>query len=75
MQGTRTQKRVCKDKKKIFQIKHVGVNHDLYVQSDRILLSDVFETFANMSLTVHELDPGKQFLSSRISMASSFKKD
>ena len=34
-------KRVCKD----FEIKHLGEYHDFYVQSDTILLADVFENF------------------------------
>ena len=32
-------KRVCKD----FEIKHWGEYHDLYIQSDTLLLADVFE--------------------------------
>ena len=32
-------KRVCQD----FEIKNLGEYHDLYVQSDTLLLSDVFE--------------------------------
>ena len=31
--------------------------HDLYVQSDRLLLADVFENFRNMCLEIYELDP------------------
>ena len=34
-------KRVCKD----FEIKHLGEHHDFYVQSDTLLLADVFENF------------------------------
>ena len=37
-------KRVCID----FEIKNLGGYHDLYVQSDTLLLSDVFENFRNM---------------------------
>ena len=36
--------------------------HDLYVQSDTLLLSDVFENFRNTCLEVYELDPA-HFLS------------
>ena len=51
-------KRVYKD----FQIKDLGEYHDLYVQSDTLLLADVFENFRNMYLKINELDPAK-FLS------------
>ena len=37
-------KLVCKD----FEIKHFVECHDLYVQSDTLLLADVFENFRNM---------------------------
>ena len=36
--------------------------HDLYVQSDTLLLADVFENFRNMCIKVYELDPAR-FLS------------
>ena len=51
-------KRVCKD----FEIKNLGEYYDLYVQSDTLLLADVFENFRNMCLEIYELDPAK-FLS------------
>ena len=38
-------KRVCKD----FEIKHLQEYHDFYVQSDTLLLPDVFENFRNVS--------------------------
>ena len=50
--------RVCKD----FKIKHVVEYHDLYLQSNRFLLTDVFENFRNMCVKIYELDPAK-FLS------------
>ena len=34
----------------------------MYVQSDTLLLADVFENFRNMYLTIYQLDPAK-FLS------------
>ena len=64
-------KRVCKD----FEIKNLGEYHDFYVQSDTLLLADVFENFRNMCLEIFELDPAKFAFSSWISIASSFKKD
>ena len=38
-------KRVSKD----FEIKKLGEYHDLYVQSNTLLLADAFENFKNMS--------------------------
>ena len=43
---------------KDFEIKY----HDLYVQSNTLLLADVFENFRNMCLKIYKLDPVK-FLS------------
>ena len=51
-------KRVCKD----FEIKNLWEYHDLYVQSDTLLLADVFENFRNICLKIYKLDPAK-FLS------------
>ena len=62
---------VCKD----FEIKNLGEYHDLYVQSDTLLLADVFEKFRNMCINIYQIDPSKSFFSSRICMTSRFKKD
>ena len=48
-------KRVCKD----FEMKHLGDYHYLYVESNALLLADVFENFRNIYLKRYELDPAK----------------
>ena len=42
---------------KIFKLENLGDYHDLYVQSDPLLLADVFENFRDMCLKEYELDP------------------
>ena len=45
-------KTVCKN----FEIKNLGEYHDLYVQSNTLLLADVFDSSRNMYLEIYELD-------------------
>ena len=45
-----------------FNLKNLGDYHDLYVQSDTLLLADVFENFRNKCIEIYELDPA-HFLS------------
>ena len=51
-------KKVCKD----FEIKNLGEYHDLYVQSDTLLLADVLDSFRNMCYKIYKPDTAK-FLS------------
>ena len=51
-------KRVYKD----FEIKNIGEYHDLHVQSDTLLLVNVFGNFRNICLEIYELVHSK-FLS------------
>ena len=44
------------------ELENLGEYHDLYVQSDTLLLADVFENFRNMCIKEYELDPA-HFLS------------
>ena len=46
-------KRVCKD----FETKNLGEYQDLDVQSNTLLLADVFENFCYMCLEIYELEP------------------
>ena len=41
----------------VFEIRNLGEYHDLYVQSDTLLLADVFENFRNKCIEIYELDP------------------
>ena len=41
----------------VFEIQNLGEYHDLYVQSDTLLLADIYENFRNMCLDIYELDP------------------
>ena len=41
----------------VFKIKKLGEYHDLYVESNTLLLADVYENFRNMCLGKYELDP------------------
>ena len=47
-----------------FQIKNLGEYHDLYVQCNTFLLSDVFENFRNKCIKIYGLDPA-HFLSAQ----------
>ena len=46
-------KKVFKD----FNKKNIGDYHDLYVQSDTLLLANVFENFRSICLEIYELCP------------------
>ena len=48
-----------------FEIKISGEYYDLYVQSDTLLLADVFENYQKMCLEVYELDPTR-FLTAQV---------
>ena len=64
-------KKVCKG----FEIKKLGEYHYLYIQSNKLLLANIFGNFRDMCFKIYELDPEKTSFSSCISMGSSFKKD
>ena len=51
-------KRVFKE----LEMNNLGDYHDLYVQSDTLLLADIFENFRNKCIETYELDPA-HFLS------------
>ena len=61
-------KRVCED----FKI-NLGEYCDLYVQNDKLLLTDVFENFRSMCLEIYGLDPAKFISASGLSWQAALK--
>ena len=55
--------------------KNLGGYHDLYVQSDTLLLANVFENFRSKCIKIYELDPAHFFICTWISMVSLFKQN
>ena len=41
----------------VFEIKNRAEYHDLYVQSDILLVADVFENFRDKCVEIYKLDP------------------
>ena len=64
----------AKRSSKDFEIKCLGEYYDLYVQSNTLLLADVFNNFTNIFRGTYGLDPGHLFFCTRISMTGSLKK-
>ena len=59
---------------KKFNLRNLGQYHDLYVQSDTLLLADVFENFRNMCIKVYELDPAHFFSAPGLAWQACLKK-
>ena len=60
---------------KELKLKNFGDYHDLHVQSDTLLLVDIFENFRNKCIEIYEIDLAHFLTATRIRMASLFKKD
>ena len=63
--------------KKVFKeyCKNIGDYHDLYVQTDKLLLADVFENCRNKCLEIYEFDPSYFYSAPRLAWQACFKKD
>ena len=57
----------------IFNLKNMGEYHDLYLQSDILLLADVFENFRRTCLEYYKLDPCHYFTSPGLSWDAMLK--
>ena len=57
-----------------FKLKNLGDYHDLYVQSDTLLLADVFENFRNKCIEIYELDPAYILSTPGLAWQACFKK-
>ena len=58
---------------KMFSMKNMGDYHDLYLQSDILLLADVFENFRKTCLEYYKLDPCHYFTSPALSWDAMLK--
>ena len=58
---------------KVFKIKTMGEYHDLYLGSDVLLLTDVFESFRKTCLQYYKLDPCHYFTSPGLSWDAMLK--
>ena len=57
-----------------FEIKNLGEYHELYVQTDTLLIADVFESFRNMCLKIYELYPANFFEPPGLAWLAALKK-
>ena len=57
-----------------FKLKNLGKYHDLYVQSDTLLLVDVFENFRNKCIEIYELNPAHCLSAPGLAWQSCLKK-
>ena len=55
-------------------MKNLAKYHDMYVQSDTLLLADVFENFRNICLEIYGLDPARSLTAPGLAWQASFKR-
>ena len=59
---------------KVFKLENLGNYHDLYVQSDTLLLADVFNNFRAMCIKEYDLDPAHFFSLTELAWQECLKK-
>ena len=60
---------------KEFKLKNLGDYHDLYVQSDILLLADLFKNFRNKCIEIYKLDPAHFLSVPGLAWQACFKKN
>ena len=60
---------------KKLKLKSLGDYHDFYVQSNTLLLADVFGNFRNKCIEIYELDPAHFLSAPGLAWQACFKKD
>ena len=63
-------KRVWKN----FEIKNLGQYHDLYLKSDKLLLTDVIKNVRKICLKIYHLDPANFLSATGLAWQAAFKK-
>ena len=58
----------------VFEIKRLQDYHNLYNETDVLLLADVFENFRNHCLKIYELDPAHYYTTPGLSWDAALKK-
>ena len=58
----------------VFKTKDMSENYDLYVQSDTLLLADVFENFRDKCIEIYGLDSADFLLAPGLAWQVSLKK-
>ena len=57
-----------------FKLKNLGNYHDFHVQSDTLLLTDVFDNFRNMCIEIYDVDPAHFLSAPGLAWQASLKK-
>ena len=57
-----------------FKLKNLGNYHDFHVQSDTLLLTDVFDNFRNMYIEIYDVDPAHFLSAPGLAWQASLKK-
>ena len=71
---TRVDHRHAKRVFKNLSNKNLRDYHDFYIQSDTLLLADVFKNFRNMCIKVYDLDPAHFLSAPRLAWQACLKK-